>query len=235
MQKLPQHIAIIMDGNGRWAKQRGLPRMSGHKAGADTVRKITEYCSSLKEIKVLTLWAFSTENWNRPTEEVNYLMDLFVLNLKREGRRLHRNGIRLRIIGNKEQLPIKLQQAIKEIEELTVANVGLQLVMAINYSGRWDLLQATQKLAGKVLDGIIKPDNITAEDIRAELCLADVPEPDLCIRTSGEVRISNFFLWQLAYTELYFTEVFWPDFSATELDKALAVYARRERRFGTIK
>lgn len=233
-KNLPQHIAIIMDGNGRWATQRNLPRIFGHREGAEKIKSLVEYCSNVG-IKVLTLWAFSTENWNRPPKEVQFLMQLFMRKIEQEIDALHKNNVQFRIIGNMSQLSSKLQKKIIQATELTANNNGLKLVLALNYSGRWDLTQAMQKIAEKVEQNKISPIAITAELISQNLITADLPEPDLLIRTSGEIRISNFMLWQLAYTELYFTDTLWPDFNNSELEKALTAYAARERRFGAIE
>ncbi len=228
---LPRHLAIIMDGNGRWAKRRKLPRTAGHQAGVAAVRRTIEYCAE-RGIEVLTLFAFSSENWRRPPEEVAVLLRLFQRTLERETVKLHENGIRLRVIGDRSAFPLELQRKIAEAEQLTCANRKMTLLIAANYGGRWDILQAAKALARKVEMGEIQSQAIDEALFAAHLSFADLPEPDLFIRTGGEVRLSNFLLWQLAYTELYFTEVLWPDFGAEELNQALAEYARRERRFG---
>ncbi|OGT08414.1 MAG: di-trans,poly-cis-decaprenylcistransferase [Gammaproteobacteria bacterium GWE2_37_16] len=228
---IPKHVAIIMDGNGRWAKKRNLPRFMGHRAGAGKIREIADACIG-KNVEILTLWAFSTENWGRPAEEVAYLMKLFSVYIKRAQKELMEHNVQFRVIGDREKLNPKLQRLIEQTEQKTLNNAGLKLVIALNYSGRWDITQAMQKLAKQVLAKQLKPEDITTETIQAVLCLADLSEPDLFIRPGGEQRISNYLLWQLAYTELYFTEVFWPDFNAIELEKALQFYATRERRFG---
>lgn len=230
---LPNHIAIIMDGNGRWAKKRNLPRVAGHKAGAKALKKTIKACVE-KKIKALTVWAFGIENWGRPPEEVTYIMDLMLTTLKNTSEDLHKNNIRLRIIGDKARLNSHLQEIIKQAESLTRNNTGLNLTIAISYSGQWDLTQAIQQIAIEIEAKKLQAIDVTPALIRSKLCLADLPDPDLFIRTSGEIRISNYFLWQLAYTELYFTEVFWPDFNADELEKALLVFAKRERRYGLI-
>nr|VFK17152.1 MAG: undecaprenyl diphosphate synthase [Candidatus Kentron sp. LPFa] len=229
--KIPRHIAIIMDGNGRWARRRHLPRIAGHRAGVDSVRRIVRVCGEM-EIKVLTLFAFSSENWQRPREEVRFLMDLFMSALKNEVKELDRHNIRLRIIGDRSAFSERLQQVMGESEHITDDNTGLTLVIAANYGGRWDLSQATRSIAHRVATGQLHPENIGPETIQRHLCLHDLPEPDLFIRTSGEKRISNFLLWQMAYTELYFTSVLWPDFDREILEDALAFYASRQRRFG---
>lgn len=228
---LPQHIAIIMDGNGRWAKQRHLPRTSGHQAGVAAVRKTVEYCAR-RGVKVLTLFAFSSENWRRPQQEVSVLMDLFVSTLQREIDKLNKNGIRLRFIGDVSGFSEKLREKITEAEQLTQENRVLTLVIAANYGGRWDMRQALRRIAEKVADGELDPSQIDAELIDAHLSTADLPEPDLFIRTGGEQRISNFLLWQIAYTELFFTPVLWPDFGEEILDEAIKDYQGRQRRFG---
>ncbi len=220
-----------MDGNGRWAKQRGLPRIAGHRAGVEAVRGIVQACS-IKGIEVLTLFAFSSENWRRPKAEVRLLMELFLNALQQEVRKMHENGVRLRVIGQRSAFPPKLQRCIAEAEAVTRANTGLTLVVAANYGGHWDIAQAARALAGKVATGALLPEAITPEHLRAELCLSDLPEPDLFIRSGGEQRISNFLLWQLAYTELFFTDCLWPDFDPQQFDAALMSYGGRERRFG---
>lgn len=230
---LPRHIAIIMDGNGRWANARGLPRVAGHKVGAQVVRNITKVCAE-KKISALTLFAFSTENWQRSAEEVGFLLEqLFVRMLDSEVANLHQNNIQFRVIGDTLRLNQKLQQKIREAQELTANNTGLKLVLALNYSGRWDIAAAARKLGEAIAAGELNAQDITIEKFHASTCLADLPEPDLLIRTSGEQRISNFMLWQLAYTELYFTEVLWPDFSAADFEQALLAYSQRNRRYGT--
>ncbi|MDD1795244.1 isoprenyl transferase [Enterovibrio makurazakiensis] len=228
---LPKHIAVIMDGNGRWAKARGKARMFGHKAGVDAVRKTVSTANRLG-IQVLTLFAFSSENWRRPEEEVSLLMELFVTVLGREVKRLHKNGVRLKVIGDKSRFSQSLQDKIASAEAMTANNRGLTLNVAANYGGQWDILQAVQKLAGQVERGEIPPQQLTEADIQAHLTTAFMPDVDLMIRTSGECRISNFMLWQAAYAELYFTEQFWPDFDETSLTEAIAWFINRERRFG---
>jgi undecaprenyl diphosphate synthase len=228
---LPRHVAMIMDGNGRWAKKRFLPRFAGHKAGLETVRTMVKACLE-RRIEVLTLFAFSSENWRRPPDEVTLLMDLFMTALDREVRKLHENGVRLRIIGDLGSFSSALQERIRKAEALTRENSALVLVIAANYGGRWDIARATQKIAEQVRSGELAPDAITAEHIAQELCLSDLPEPDLFVRTGGEQRVSNFLLWQLAYAELYFTPVLWPDFDEAAFAEALASFAVRQRRFG---
>ncbi|MEI8054857.1 MAG: isoprenyl transferase [bacterium] len=230
--KLPKHIAIIMDGNGRWAKKRGLPRIAGHKIGVESVHEIVRICAE-KKIDVLTLFAFSTENWQRPQEEVGYLMEkLFILVLEDEVKELHKNNVQFRVIGETGRLAEKLQQKIYASEKLTVGNTGLKLVIALSYSGRWDITEAARQLGREIEAGKLAAQDITIEKLHARTCLHDLPGPDLLIRTSGEQRISNFMLWQLAYTELYFTDVLWPDFREAEFNEALASYDKRIRRFG---
>lgn len=233
MNKLPKHIAIIMDGNGRWAKKRNLPRSAGHRAGGEAVQEIIRACNE-KSIEILTLWAFGIENWNRPVEEVNYLMKLFFDALQRDIKDLQKYNIQLRVIGDCARLDEKLQNKIVEAQQLSANNTGLKLNVGISYSGRWDILQAVKRLGHSVEIGELKAEQITQEYFQSLLCLHDLPEPDLFIRTSGELRISNFMLWQLAYTELYFTDILWPDFHKDALEDALRAYAKRERRFGEL-
>jgi undecaprenyl diphosphate synthase len=228
---LPQHIAIIMDGNGRWARSRMLPRYVGHREGVKAVRRIVEACRN-KGVKVLTLFAFSSENWRRPSDEVGLLMDLFIRTLKKEIVTLHRNGIRVRFIGDHAAFPDDLRELIVQAEARTRANSKLDLVIAANYGGHWDVTQACRRVAERVASGELEPAEITTDMIAGEMALADLPDPDLFIRTGGEQRVSNFLLWQLAYTELYFTEILWPAFDEQALDEALESYARRQRRFG---
>ena len=229
--KVPRHVAVIMDGNGRWAKRRLMPRVAGHRAGVESVRKTVQYCASAG-VEVLTLFAFSSENWHRPEQEVSLLMELFMTALKRETRKLHENGVRLQVIGDRSRFSEKLQKEIAEAESLTAANPGLRLVIAANYGGRWDISQAVRSIAESVEKGDIKAADVDEAMIAKRVCLSDLPEPDLFIRTSGEQRISNYLLWQLAYTELYFTDTLWPDFGEEELKAAFDVFSRRERRFG---
>jgi undecaprenyl diphosphate synthase len=227
----PRHVAIIMDGNGRWARQRHLPRTAGHSAGIAAVRKTVRFCAQ-RGVEVLTLFAFSSENWRRPPQEVSVLMRLFIESLARETKQLHEQGIRLKVIGERSSLPQSLQEHIREAEDLTGANRGMTLVVAVNYGGRWDIIQATRRLAAEATRGALSPEQVTEETLAAFLSTADWPEPDLFIRTGGEQRISNFLLWPLAYTELYFTQVLWPDFGESDLEQAFAEFAGRERRFG---
>ncbi|HYE36967.1 polyprenyl diphosphate synthase [Methylocaldum sp.] len=230
-ERLPRHIAIVMDGNGRWAKKRFLPRTAGHRAGVTSVRKVIEHCLK-RRIEALTLFAFSSENWRRPPQEVSLLMELFLATLERETEKLHENGVRLRVIGDRVAFSPALQEKIAAGERLTSENTHLNLTIAANYGGRWDILQATRALAEKVARGELCPEDIGPDAFKLQLTLADLPEPDLFIRTGGEQRISNFLLWQLAYTELYFTPALWPDFDDQSLDQALKDYASRQRRFG---
>jgi undecaprenyl diphosphate synthase len=233
LSNLPRHIAIIMDGNGRWAKQRHLPRVAGHKAGLRASRKIVEHCIK-QGIEVLTLFVFSSENWRRPEDEVSYLMQLFVTMLQRDANKLHEQNVQLRIIGDRSRFNENLQKHIAKVEKLTESNTGLTLLLAANYGGQWDIMEAVQKIAFDLQHGKISINDVTTETFKQHLSFSDLPDPDLFIRTSGEMRISNFMLWQLAYSELYFTDVYWPDFDAAELDKALTFFASRERRFGYI-
>lgn len=228
---LPRHIAIIMDGNGRWALQRTLPRIAGHKAGVDAVKQVIKNCVEHK-IQALTLFAFSSENWRRPLSEVNFLMSLFVHVLQKEMKKLHEQKIQLRIIGDRSKFDAKLQKQMEKAEKLTKDNTGLKLIIAANYGGQWDIVEALHSIVSDIEQGKITSKDISPNLIRSKLVLPDLPEPDLLIRTSGEQRISNFLLWQMAYTELYFPTVFWPDFNDLEFKKALDFYANRERRFG---
>lgn len=224
---MPQHIAIIMDGNGRWATKRFLPRVAGHVKGVDAVRGIVEACIK-RDIKYLTLFAFSSENWRRPAEEVSLLMRLFVTALEKEVKKMHDNNIRLKIVGDLSRFDLSLQEAIVQAERLTASNTRLTVTICANYGGRWDILQAVNKLTSAGRD----QGQITEEMLSSQLSMAYAPEPDLFVRTGGETRISNFLLWQLAYTELFFTDTFWPDFNAKSLDEAISSYQSRERRFG---
>lgn len=228
---VPRHVAIIMDGNGRWARKRHLPRFAGHKAGVEAVRDVVRACGE-NGIQVLTLFAFSSENWRRPQKEVGLLMDLFLTALEHEVKKLHKNKVQLRIIGNTSAFPDKIRKRIHEAESLTTGNNQLVLNIAANYGGKWDITQAVRKLANKVQQGELTPEQIDDEQIACHLSMQDLPEPDLFIRTGGEQRISNFLIWQLAYTELYFTDILWPDFDRVELEKALDSFSRRQRRFG---
>ncbi len=229
--RCPRHLAVIMDGNGRWAKQRHRPRYWGHKKGLEAVSKVVKVCAE-RGIEVLTLFAFSRENWRRPEQEVNSLMELFSSALKNEISRLHQNKVQLRVIGNLNRFTKSLRLSIENACALTLHNNGLKLVLAVDYSGQWDIIQAVQALTDHIKTGVLPSEIITQDLFASYLSLSDLPCPDLLIRTSGEYRISNFLLWQLAYTELYFTETLWPDFNESELDKALLFYSQRERRFG---
>lgn len=229
--KIPTHVAVIMDGNGRWARRRALPRHAGHRSGVGSVRKIVELAAE-RGVKYLTLFAFSSENWARPREEVSKLMGLFVEALQREVEELHRNNVRLEFIGARAQLQAGLIEKIAAAEAQTASNTGLRLIVAVAYGGRWDIVRATQTLAGKVAAGELDVSDIDDEALAAELQLAGVPDPDLLIRTGGEQRISNFLLWNLAYAELYFCDTLWPDFGDRDFDEALAFYVVRQRRYG---
>jgi undecaprenyl diphosphate synthase len=226
---VPKHVAIIMDGNGRWAKQRHLPRFAGHKRGVEAVRSVVKACAE-RGVRFLTLFAFSSENWRRPPEEVALLMQLFIGALENEVQKLHRNGIRLKLIGDQSRFDRKIQALIADGERLTAHNTGLTLTIAANYGGRWDILQAATRLAREHPQAAAQ--GVTEESLAPYLSMSYAPEPDLFIRTGGEQRISNFLLWQLAYTELHFTDALWPDFDAAALDAAFASYRQRERRFG---
>ena len=229
--KLPRHVAIIMDGNGRWARKRQLPRIAGHRAGVENLRVIVKYCAEV-EIEALSLFAFSSENWRRPPTEVRLLFDLFVVALEQEIDRLHDAGVRLRVVGDKEPFPKKLKRCIINAEAKTRDNEGLNLVIAANYGGRWDITEAARKIALAIERGELDWSAISPAMIAENLALSDLPEPDLFIRSGGEKRISNYLLWQLAYTELHFTDCLWPDFDTVEFEKALASYRSRQRRFG---
>jgi len=228
---LPRHIAIIMDGNGRWARARLLPRAIGHREGVKSVRRVVEACID-RGVGALTLFAFSSENWRRPREEVNLIMDLFVNTLKKEVDALDRNNVRLRFVGDRSAFSESLRTLISQSERQTADNRCLELVIAANYGGQWDITRACRTLAQRAAAGELQPEDIGTDDIAAALSMPDLPMPDLFIRTGGEQRISNFLLWQLAYTELYFTDLLWPAFDAGELDRALLWYANRQRRFG---
>jgi undecaprenyl diphosphate synthase len=220
-----------MDGNGRWAAARGQPRVSGHKQGTASVRMVIEECAK-RRIEALTVFAFSSENWKRPTDEVASLMSLFMDALDREIAELHKNQVRVKFIGDRRNLSVRLQSRIAGAEDLTAANPGLKLQVAVSYGGRWDIVEAARKIARRVADGSLRANEITEEDVSAALELGGVPDPDLLIRTGGEMRISNFLLWNLAYTELYFTDKLWPEFDVDALEAALEFFAGRERRFG---
>lgn len=228
-ERIPQHIAIIMDGNGRWAKARGLDRSLGHQEGAATVRDITEEASNLG-VKFLTLYTFSTENWSRPEREVATLMALIIDSLEEE--LFMANNVRLRVIGDRTLLPDFVCRALDRCEQNTAVNSGMTMVLALSYSARWEMTAAVRKLARQVADGQLSPEDIDEQAVERSLETYFMPDPELLIRTGGELRLSNFLLWQSAYSELYFTDVFWPDFSAEELHRAIADYQHRERRFG---
>lgn len=229
--KVPRHVAIIMDGNNRWAKARRLNGVAGHKAGVHSVRAVVESCARAG-VEVLTLFAFSSENWRRPENEVSALMRLFLFALEREVKKLHRNNIRLRIIGDRTAFSPVLQERMTKAEQLTRDNTLMTLVVAANYGGHWDIAQATRQVAAQVAAGQLTAADITEDLLQAHMSIGDLPMPDLMIRTAGEQRISNFLLWHLAYTEFYFSEVFWPDFGDEEMRGALDAYSRRTRRFG---
>ena len=231
--RLPRHIAIIMDGNGRWAKDKGEDRLFGHFHGVESVRDIVEGCAELG-IEYLTLYAFSTENWDRPAEEVSGLMQLLVTTIRKEVPTLNKNNIRLRVIGDLSMLPEFARIELQEALEMTASNTGLNLVMALSYSGRWELVEAVRRIARSVEEGDLSSSQISEQTLEEHLSTHSFPDPELMIRTSGEYRISNFLLYQLAYAELYFTEVCWPDFRKQNLYDALLDYQQRERRFGKI-
>ena len=226
--EIPNHIAVIMDGNGRWARKRFLPRVAGHKRGVETVRDLVKQCAKLN-VKFLTLFAFSSENWRRPDDEVSFLMSLFMDALKREVTKLHENNIRLILIGDRSRFSPELVKQIEASEELTTNNTGLTLTIAANYGGRWDILQATNRMIAKNRE---KAEPYSEDDLTPHLAMHYAAEPDLFIRTGGEKRVSNFLLWQLAYTEFYFTDTLWPDFDADAFQTAISSYQQRERRYG---
>lgn len=228
---IPKHVCIIMDGNGRWAKKRLMPRTFGHRKGVTVTRNSIEFFARAG-VRHLTLFAFSSENWNRPEDEVSTLMELFFRSLKENSAELHSKNIRIRFIGEREAFSLALQAQIAETEKLTLNNDFMTLNIAANYGGQWDILNAVKQVAGRVEQGEITRDQIDQSMLEAELSLSDTPDPDLFIRTGGEHRVSNFLLWQLAYTEFYFTEVLWPDFSEQEMQKALDDYSQRQRRYG---
>ena len=231
--EIPTHIAIIMDGNGRWAKRRGLPRVAGHREGVKSVRDVVEACAQLG-VKYLTLFAFSTENWRRPKEEIDTLMKLLIRTLRSETEKLHKNDIKLMAIGDIDSLPKEVRQELKEAMEKTKNNKRMVLNLALSYSGRWEIIEAVKEIAKDVKRGKIKVEEIDDKLFSSYLNTAGIPDPDLLIRTSGELRISNFLLWQIAYTELYITDCLWPDFRRKHLYEAIRDYQRRERRFGMI-
>ncbi len=231
---IPKHIAIIMDGNGRWASKRFLPRIQGHQKGVKAVREVVKHCGKLG-IETLTLFAFSSENKNRSTEEVSLLFKLFLSVLKQETNKLNKHNVRLKIIGDMGLFPQEVQQTATDAQALLANNTGLTLVIAANYGGQWDIAQAAQQVAKQAASGKVNADDINIESFAQYLSLADQPKVDLLIRTSGELRISNFLLWDIAYSELYFTDTLWPDFSPAELDKAIEDFNHRDRRFGARK
>ncbi len=230
-EKLPRHIAIIMDGNGRWAKERGEDRLFGHYNGVESVRNIVEGCAELG-IEYLTLYAFSTENWDRPQDEVTGLMELLVQTIRQEVTTLNKNNIRLHVIGNIGMLPASARKELDEACEETKSNTGLNLIMALSYSSRWEITEAVKEIAAEIKAGKLEAEKISSKVFEAHLCTSAFPDPELMIRTSGEYRISNFLLYQLAYSELYFTDTLWPDFRKENLYEALLDYQNRERRFG---
>lgn len=230
----PNHVAIIMDGNGRWAKQRNQARVEGHRAGLKSVREIVNYSSDLS-IKVLTLFAFSSENWKRPETEVSALTSLFLYALKREMKSLNKKNVRLNIIGDISRFSADLQSMIIDSEQLTQHNQGLVLNIAANYGGRWDIVQSAKKMAYQVITGEIALEDITEERLSQHICMHELPAIDFVIRTGGECRMSNFLLWQIAYSELYFTDILWPDFNQASFEEAITIFNARERRFGRIK
>ncbi len=232
-KRVPEHIAIIMDGNGRWAKKQGRLRTFGHKIGVKAVRETVEGASEIG-VKFLTMYTFSTENWKRPAAEIKALMELLVKSIHKETPTLNQNNIRLQAIGNLDQLPEKARLQLQKSIDETSQNTGMHLILALSYSARWEILHATRQLADKVAQGLIKPDEISEALFQAELCTAQYPDPELLIRTSGELRISNYLLWQIAYSELYFTPKLWPDFTREDLFEAIVNYQQRERRFGLV-
>ena len=229
--RLPEHIAIIMDGNGRWAKAQGLDRSYGHQKGVESVRVVTEAASEIG-IKYLTLYTFSTENWNRPQEEVDALMALMVMAIERETPDLIKNGVRLQAIGNLDRMPEEVRSRLNKCISDTANGTGVTLVLALSYSSRWEIVDAVKKISAKVKSGEISVDDITEDTISSSLTTAQIPDPDLLIRTGGEERISNFLMWQISYSELYFTSEYWPGFGKESLYKAICSYQSRERRFG---
>ena len=227
----PQHIAIIMDGNNRWAKKRLLPGIRGHKAGVEAIRSVLAVCEK-HQVQALTLFAFSSENWQRPVEEVGALMSLFLSYLKREVSSLHKKGVRIRFIGRRDRLQADIVKQMEAAEALTQSNSVSTLVLAVDYGGQWDITNATTQIAKRVAAGEIEANQIDESLVNSHLSLHDLPKPDLCVRTGGEYRMSNFILWQLSYAELYFTECFWPDFDEQEMEQAIAAFSARQRRFG---
>jgi undecaprenyl diphosphate synthase len=233
LQYPPRHVAIIMDGNGRWATNHGRPRFAGHRAGVKAARTVVEDCAEAG-VEVLTLFAFSSENWSRPAKEVNALMRLFVEVLQREVDALHENGIRLKFIGDRQQLPTILQKRMQDAEAKTAANTGMSLILAVAFGGRWDITQALQRIAEKVKSGDLDVSEVDESVIARHMSLSGYDEPDLLIRTGGERRVSNFLLWDFAYTEIFFTDTLWPDFMAEKLEEAFEFFGQRERRFGRV-
>lgn len=233
LENVPTHVAIIMDGNGRWARQQGHERLFGHNTGVESVREALRAAQNTG-VKYLTLYAFSTENWNRPKEEVDGLMDLLVRTITNEVDELHENDVKIRTIGDFEGLPSGCQSALNEAIEKTASNSGVNLILALNYSSRWELLNAVRTIASEVKEGTIDLSSITNATIESHLCTKDIPDPELLIRTSGEHRVSNFLLWQIAYSEFHFTDILWPDFKEEDLYKAILDYQSRERRFGMV-
>ena len=231
---VPAHLAVIMDGNGRWAKKRGLPRKAGHKAGAEKLRKITEWCGN-RGVSYLTVYAFSTENWTRPTDEVSALMELLIEFLYKYDAEMEEQGVRLRILGEMESLPQNIKSELELAEKRSIHRSKMQLIIAFNYGGRRELVHATKDIARKVASGEIEIDDIDEALISSHLYLPDIPDPDLIIRPSGELRLSNFLIWECAYTEFWFSNILWPDFTEKDLDAALSDYALRDRRFGGVK
>lgn len=231
--EIPKHIAIIMDGNGRWAKKRGLPRVAGHKRGVDTVKEIVEACTEIG-VKYLTLYTFSTENWKRPKDEVSTLMRLLLKSLRDRVNELNDNNVRLTTIGNIESLPIEVQKQLKSDIERTKNNKKMVLNLALSYSGRWEILEAIKQITDSAVEGKIKSEDINEKLVSSFLTTKDIPDPDLVIRTSGEFRVSNFLLWQIAYSEFIITETLWPDFSKFDLYDAIKIFQSRERRFGKV-
>ncbi len=232
--ELPRHIAVIMDGNGRWAQLRGFPRVEGHRRGERTVRDVVEACGELG-VEFLTLYTFSAENWRRPEEEVRALMGLLELVARKEIAALHRSGVRLRLMGRDQDLPPSLQEELRRGVELTRENTGLTLTLALNYGGRAEIVDAARRLAEKVRDGSMSVEQISEASLSRELYCPDLPDPDLLIRTGGEVRLSNFLLWQCAYSEIWVTPIYWPDFTRNDLMEAIRAYQQRERRFGGVR
>ena len=227
---VPQHVAIVMDGNGRWARKRFMPRVYGHKVGMETVLRVIDDCAR-RGIDYLTVYAFSSENWKRPDEEVSGLMNLVLLGVSKYLQRLAKDGVRIRVAGDRSAVSEKVREAWNRAEELTRDNPGLTLTVAFNYGGRWDILQACRRA---MADGVL-PENLTEDRLASYMALAPAPDPDLFIRTGGEIRVSNFLLWQLAYAEFHFTDCLWPDFDVAEMDLALAAFASRDRRYGGVK